>query len=293
MDSTLPDQQLITKSTPVAAVRTSEIVIEPRRAWTKLRLGEIWDFRELIGLLAWRDITVRYKQTMLGALWAVAQPLAMMGMASIVFRRWVHMPSEGVPYPLFTFVALLPWLYFSNAMVGSAASLIRSSNMLTKVYFPRLIIPLASVLPPLVDFSIGFVLLMIMLMFYGVTPTWRWCLIPCLLLMTITLALGVGIWLAALSIKYRDLSHVLPFLTQMWMFASPIVYPSDLVSYRWRDLYVLNPMSTVAEGFRWAILGSNSILGLHITLAWTVTIILFFTSVIYFQYVEKTIADFI
>jgi len=269
------------------------IVVEPRTSLSKLKLDEIWEYRELIWLLAWRDIAVRYKQTAMGAGWALAQPTAMMLIASIVFRRWVHVPSEGVPYPLFAFVALLPWIYFSNAMTGAAASLIRSGAILTKIYFPRLIIPIAAVIPPLVDFAIGFSLLIVMLVCYGIKPTDRLLLIPFLIVLTLCLALGIGIWISALSVRYRDFSQLVPFLTQIWMFASPIVYPSDLVSFRWRFIYTLNPIAAIVEGFRWAILGTVSTLNCDIVSATIMTAILLVTGVIYFQHVERTIADFI
>ncbi len=269
------------------------IVIEPRKNWFKFRLDEIWEYRELILLLAWRDVAVRYKQTFIGAAWAVAQPLAMMVMASVVFRRWAHMPSEGVPYPIFTFVALLPWIYFSNAMTGAASSLVRSSNILTKIYFPRLIIPIASVLPPLIDFAIGFTLLIAMLCYYGMAPSWRLLLVVPLLALTLLLALAVGIWISALSIKYRDLSHLVPFMSQLWLFASPIVYPADLVTTRWRSIYALNPIAAIIESFRWSILGTVSNLDCSITLATLLTVLLLVSGIIYFQTVEKTIADFI
>jgi lipopolysaccharide transport system permease protein len=268
-------------------------VIEPRKNWFKFRLDEIWEYRELILLLAWRDVAVRYKQTFIGAAWAVAQPLAMMVMASVVFRRWAHMPSEGVPYPIFTFVALLPWIYFSNAMTGAASSLVRSSNILTKIYFPRLIIPIASVLPPLIDFAIGFTLLIAMLCYYGMAPSWRLLLVVPLLALTLLLALAVGIWISALSIKYRDLSHLVPFMSQLWLFASPIVYPADLVTTRWRSIYALNPIAAIIESFRWSILGTVSNLDCSITLATLLTVLLLVSGIIYFQTVEKTIADFI
>jgi lipopolysaccharide transport system permease protein len=268
-------------------------VIKPARGWIRLKIDEVWEYRELIWLLAWRDIAVRYKQTVAGAAWAVVQPLAMMGLASVVFRRWGHIPSEGVPYPLFAFVALLPWLYFSNAMAACAGSLIKSANILTKVYFPRLIIPIASILPPLIDFCIGFVLLLLMLCGYGIAPTWRLIFVPFLLGLTMLLSLSVGVWFSALSVRYRDLSHLVPFITQLWMFASPIVYPGDLVSWRWRQVYALNPMAAIVETFRWAILGTTSTLNFDIVIASLITILLFLFGVAYFQYIERSIADFI
>ncbi len=268
-------------------------VIAPKTSWSKLRLDELWEYQELIWLLAWRDVAVRYKQTAIGAAWAVAQPAAMMFIASIVFRRWAHVPSEGVPYPLFSFVALLPWFYFANAMSMASSSLIRSGSILSKIYFPRLIIPIASVLPPLVDFAVGSILLVAMMIAYHIQPTIRLIFVPFLVALIVLLALGVGLWISSLSVRYRDFSQLVPLLTQILMFASPIVYPSDLVSWRWRFLYVLNPIAAIVEAFRWATLGTISTLNCNIGLATAITVGIFVSAVIYFQHVERSIADYI
>ena len=274
---------------PSIAVR----VIEPRSGLMSLKLDEIWNYRELVGILAWRDISVRYRQTIVGAAWAIIQPLAMILVFSVIFRRWVGMPSEGTPYPIFTYVAMLPWQYFSTAMSGASSSLLRSSNILTKVYFPRFVIPLSSVLPPLIDFAISFFVLLGMMMHYGFTPNIRWLAVIPLLLLTLMIALGVGLWLSALSIEYRDLAYVIPFVMQVWMFASPVVYPSSMVSWRWREVYALNPLTGIIEGFRWAMLGVNPTSNYTIPVAVAVTFCVFISGFIYFQVMERTFADVI
>jgi lipopolysaccharide transport system permease protein len=268
-------------------------IIERRRSILDLRLKQLWHYRELLGLLAWRDIAVRYKQTIIGVAWAIVQPLAMMLAFSVVFRRWVHMPSEGVSYPLFTYAGLLIWQYFSTALLAASSSLIRNANILTKVNFPRLVLPASAVLPPLVDFALAFSVLLIMMYGSGAVPTWRWIVIPFLLLQTLLLSLGVGIWLSSLSVRYRDLSQCLPFLMQLWMFASPIVYPSDMVSWNWRLLYVVNPMVSICENFRWALLGTHTNLDCHVALSVAVTIIILLTGIVFFQHIERTMADHI
>jgi lipopolysaccharide transport system permease protein len=286
-------QCLERRKTERADVHSAVRVIEPHRSWFRLDLKELWAFRELIWILAWRDVSVRYKQTFVGAAWAVAQPLAMMLVFSVVFRRWAHMPSQGVPYPLFAFVALLPWQYFSTAMSSSAGSLLRSSNLLSKVYFPRLAIPIAAVLPPLVDLLIAFGVLMVMLAGYGIQPSWRWLLLPCVVLLTVLMSLAVGIWVAALSVEYRDFAQLMPFITQLWMFASPVVYPPDLVSFRWQNIYVLNPMTGIIDSFRWIILGTTCPIHCNIVLSVAIIIGLLISGIIYFQHMERTFADLI
>lgn len=277
------------------AVKPQQLVktIQPKNQWFRLGLAELWQFRELIGILAWRDVAVRYKQTLVGAGWAVFQPLAMMLVFSVIFRRWVHMPSQGVPYPLFTFVALLPWQYFSTAMTSSSGSLLRSANILTKVYFPRLVIPTAATLPPLVDFLIAFGVLCLMLAGYGVQPNWRWLLLPVVVALTMALSLGVGIWVSALSVEYRDFAQLVPFATQVLMFLSPVVYPPDLVSSRWQSLYVLNPMTGIIDAFRWIILGTNCPIHCNVFLSAGIILVILVSAIFYFQRVERTFADLI
>lgn len=265
--------------------------IEPSRGWVSLRLGDIWDYRGLLYFLIWRDVKVRYKQTALGVIWAVLQPLLTMAVFTIFFGRLAKMPSNGVPYPLFAFAGLLPWQLFSFSISEAANSLVASQNLIKKVYFPRLVIPIASLLAGLVDFGIGFVLLLLMMLYYGVHLTSAALLLPALLLLAITTALGVGVWLSALNVQFRDIRHTIGFLTQFWLFATPIAYPSSLIPEKWRALYGLNPMAGVVEGFRWALLGTNSSPGPMILVSALAVLILLVSGLIYFRRMERTFAD--
>jgi homopolymeric O-antigen transport system permease protein len=231
------------------------IRIRPGKKWVALNLREVWAYRELLYFLTWRDVKVRYKQTVLGAAWAVIQPLFTMLMFWLFFGKLARIPSDGIPYPLFAFSALLPWIFFSNAVSTSGNSLVGSSNLITKVYFPRIIIPGASVAAGLVDFAIAFVILIVLMIYYGVAVTWSILMLPLLVALTTLLALGVGMWLSALNVKYRDIRYALPFMIQLWMFATPIIYPSSLVPAKWRWLMALNPLTGVIEGFRSACFG--------------------------------------
>lgn len=215
----------------------------------------------MLFFLSWRDISVRYKQTVLGAAWAIIQTFSTMIVFSLFFGRLAQIPSDGVPYPVFSYAALLPWQYFATAMTISSNSLVGSSNLLSKVYFPRLVIPLASVLPPAIDFAIAFLVLVGMMFYYGITLIWNLLWLPAFLLLALVTALGVGLWLSAMNVQYRDIRYALPFLVQFWMFISPVVYPSSMVPEPWRALYRINPMAGVIEGFRWALLGTDSSLG--------------------------------
>jgi lipopolysaccharide transport system permease protein len=280
---TSPDK-LTSKSKPVTIIR-------PSRGWISLKLGELWDYRELLFFLAWRDISVRYKQTVLGAAWAIIQPFFAMIVFSLFFGRLAQIPSDGVPYPIFSYTALLPWQYFATALAGSGDSLVASANLLSKVYFPRLVIPLASVLPPLVDFAIAFVVLMGMMLFYGIAPTWQIVWLPFFLLLALITSLGAGLWLSAMNVQYRDIRYTIPFITQFWMFASPVVYPSSLIPEQWRPLYGLNPMAGVIEGFRWALLGTETAPGPMIIVSVFVSLVLLVSGAFYFRRMEKTFAD--
>ena len=268
-------------------------VIQPSGKWGSLKLAELVEARELIWILAWRDIAVRYKQTLVGAAWAIVQPLSMVLIFSIIFRRWAHMPSQGVPYPLYAFAGVLPWQYFSTAMLASSGSLLRSSHILTKVYFPRLVFPIAGVLPPLVDFALSFATLVILLLMSGIMPNVRWLLLPFLVALMVLLSLAVGIFVSAISVEYRDISQLLPFATQLWMFASPIMYPPDLVGGRWRWVYTLNPMVGIIDGFRWILLGTSSTVNCNILIATAVTILLLIVAIFHFKQVERVFADLI
>jgi lipopolysaccharide transport system permease protein len=253
-------------------------------------LSELWEYRELLYFLTWRDVKVRYKQTALGAAWAIIQPFFTMVVFSIFFGRLAGIPSDGIPYPIFSYTALLPWTFFANGLSQASNSLVGSVNLITKVYFPRLVMPLSAVLGGLLDFAIAFVVLLGMMVFYGVWPTTAtvW-LLPFLLLALVT-ALGASLWLSALNVQYRDVRYAVPFLTQFWLFATPIAYPSSLLSAPWRTLYGLNPMVGVVEGFRWALLGSRPpgpMLGVSAAAA----VLLLVSGAYYFRRMEKTFAD--
>src|SRR3984893_4752500 len=238
-----------------ATISIPVLVLRPSSGFLKLNLRDLWEYRELLGFLAWRDIKVRYKQTALGAAWAILQPVMTMLVFSIFFGRLAKVPSDGIPYPVFVFTALLPWQLFAFALSESGNSLVGSQNLITTFYFPRLVIPIAAVLAGLVDFAISFAVLLPLIWYYGIVPTAAVVLLPFFVLLAITTALAVGLWLSALNVKYRDVRYTIPFLTQFWMFATPVAYPSSLVPEKWRALYGLNPMAGVVEGFRWALLG--------------------------------------
>ena len=266
-------------------------IIEPSRGWIPLKVRELWEYRDLLLFLAWRDISVRYKQTILGAAWAIIQPLFSMIVFSVFFGGLARIPSDGLPYPIFSYAAMLPWQYFANAMMASSNSLVGSAHLLTKVYFPRLVIPLASVVPPAADFAIAFVVLLGMMAFYRIAPTWNVLWLPLFLLLALITALGVGLWLSAMNVQYRDIRYAVPFLVQFWMFASPVTYPSSLVPGGWRMLYGLNPMAGVIEGFRWALLGTNTAPGPMIAVSTLVALVLLVSGAFYFRHMEKTFAD--
>jgi len=267
------------------------IRIEPSSGWVSLQLRQLWEYRELLYFLVWRDIKVRYKQTLLGAAWAIIQPFFTMVVFSIFFGRLAKIPSDGVPYPIFSFAALVPWSFFATALNQSSNSLVASANLIKKVYFPRLAIPIATVFSGLVDFGLAFLILLGMIFFYGLTPTINIVWLPCFLLLAFVTALGVGFWLSALNVQYRDVRYTVPFLTQFWMFSSPVVYPSSLLAEPWRTLYGLNPMVGVIEGFRWALLGTNTAPGGIIIASSAAALIILITGAFFFQRMEKNFAD--
>jgi len=267
------------------------IRLQPRRGWVGLRLGELWAYRELLVFLAWRDIKVRYKQTALGAAWAVIQPFFTMVVFSVFFGNLAKMPSDGVPYPLFAYSALVPWTFFANGLAQSADSLVGSANLLRKVYFPRLAIPIAAVLGGVIDFVIAFVVLIGMMAFYGVVPTANIVWLPLLLVLALVTALGVGLWLSALNVEFRDVRYVVPFLIQVWLFATPIAYPSSLLDQPWRTVYGLNPMAGVVEGFRWALIGKGAAPGAMVGVSALVALALLLSGAFYFRRMESTFAD--
>ncbi len=271
---------------------TGHIVIEPARGWQALELADLWRYRELLYFLTWRDIKVRYKQTLLGAAWAVLQPLMTMVIFSVIFGQLAKLPSDGVPYPIFTYTALLPWQLFAFALGNSSNSLVGSQNLVSKVYFPRLVIPIASVLPGLVDFAISFVVLLGMMFYYQIPLTARVLALPLFLLLALVTALAVGLWLSALNVEYRDVRYVVPFLTLFWQYATPVAYSSSLIPEKWRILYGLNPMTGVVEGFRWALLG-NGDLGSLLGASVAIIVVLLTTGLLYFKRMEASFADVI
>jgi lipopolysaccharide transport system permease protein len=283
---TFPETHLQT-----AGQRAAPILITPPRGWLDLNLKELWEYRELLYFFVWRDIKVRYKQTIIGAGWAIIQPFFTMVVFSLFFGLLAKIPSEGLPYPIFYYSALLPWMYFANALNGATNTMIEHQRVITKVYFPRLILPLAAVLAGLVDFGIAFLILIGMMLFYGVVPTAAILLLPFFLLLAVATALGAGLWLSALNAVYRDVRYAVPFLVQFWMFASPVAYPSSLIPERWRWLYGLNPMAGVIEGFRWALIGQGSPPNVLLLISVAAVLLVLLGGIIYFQRMESTIAD--
>jgi lipopolysaccharide transport system permease protein len=274
-----------------AAADAPVLHIRPSKGWTALGLRELWAYRELLYFLTWRDIKVRYKQTALGAAWAVIQPFFTMAVFSLFFGRLAKVPSDGIPYPIFAYAALVPWTFFANGLGQSANSLVGSANLIKKVYFPRLAIPLATVLSEAVDFAIAFVVLIAMMLYFGIAPTGNVVWLPLLLLLALSTSLGVGLWLSALNVQFRDVRYVVPFITQFWMFATPIAYPSSLLSERWRAAYALNPMVGVVEGFRWALLGTATGPGPMILVSSLMSLALLVGGAFYFRRMERRFAD--
>jgi lipopolysaccharide transport system permease protein len=265
--------------------------IGPPGRWWVLPARELWEHRELVYFFVWRDIKVRYKQTVIGAAWAVLQPLMTMAVFSLFFGRLAHIPSEGLPYPVFYYTALLPWTYFAGALQGATTTVVDNQHLITKVYFPRLVLPLASVFSGLADFAISFVMLLILITWYGIRPGLAILWLPLFLLLSVLTALAVGLWLSALNAVYRDVRYVAPFLVQFWMFASPVAYPATLVPIKWRWLYGLNPMAGVIEGFRWSLTGNGEAPGRMFAVSAVVVLVVFVGGIGYFQKMEGTIAD--
>lgn len=267
--------------------------IRPSRGRVSLNLRELWDYRELLWFLVWRDVKVRYKQTVLGAGWAILQPIATMVVCSLFFGRLAGMPSDGLPYPVFSFAALVPWTFFSQGLSQSANSLVGSHNLITKVYFPRLAIPISTVLAGLVDFALAFAVLLVMMLAYGIVPGPEVVALAPLLLLAFVTSLGAGLWLSALNVQYRDVRYIVPFLTQLWLFLTPIAYPSSLLGEPWRTVYGLNPMAGVVEGFRWALLGTAEPPGPMLAASVLAALALLAGGALYFRRTERTFADVI
>lgn len=274
-------------------------IIKPSRGWVSLRLDEVWQFRELFYFFIWRDIKVRYKQTVLGAAWAIIVPFMNMVVFSLFFGRLADMPSDDIPYPLWNFAALVPWQFFTNGVNNSANSLVTNANMIKKIFFPRLVLPTAAALSGIVDFFLAFLVLLLMILIYSVfniagfsfSLTLNVLWLPFFLLLAITTSLGVGLWLSAMNVQFRDVRHVVPFLVQFWLFATPIAYPSSLIPEPWRVVYGINPMAGVVEGFRWALLNTDSPPGLMLAVSTITSLILLVSGAYYFRRAEKTFAD--
>jgi homopolymeric O-antigen transport system permease protein len=268
------------------------VIIEPNQVWNAINLRDLWSFRELLYFLTWRDVKVKYKQTVLGVAWAIIQPLVTMLIFTLFFGRLAGVPSDNIPYPLFAYAGLLAWTFFANAITASGNSLVGSAHLITKVYFPRMIIPSASVAAGLLDFAIAFVILIVLMIYYRVMPTWNLLLFPAMVLLTTLLALGMGMWLSALNVKYRDVRFALPFIVQLWMFVSPVIYPSSFLPGKLRWVFALNPLTGVIEGYRsalfgrpfnWIALGSSAM----------ITLILLIYSSYSFHRMEKSFADIV
>jgi lipopolysaccharide transport system permease protein len=282
---------MATERSPVRAARRPTLVIRPQTGWAPLGLRELWEARELVGFLAWRDLNVRYRQTVIGILWAIIQPLFTMIVFSIVFGNLAHLKSDGLPYPLFAYTALVPWQFFVYCVGQSGTALISNQNLITKVYFPRLAIPLGIVLAGLVDFVVASTVLAGLMVYYGVVPTVAIVLLPVFVLLAIVAGLGAGLLLSSLAVRYRDIQYVIPFLVQIWLFATPIAYAPSIFPEPWRTVIGLNPMTGVVEGFRWALLGTHTITGLGIALSFTVAAALLLLGLATFRRMEASFAD--
>jgi lipopolysaccharide transport system permease protein len=280
-----------TRRTPIVPEATVHVRVQPHRGLVPLQLNEIWAYRELLYFLVWRDVKVRYKQTAFGAAWAIIQPFCTMVVFSLFFGKLAHIPSSGVPYPIFAYAALVPWTFFANGLAQSANSLVGSANLIQKVYFPRLVIPVGTVLAEGVDFVLAFLVLLGMMLYYGIVPSANIVWLPLLILLTICTALAAGLWLSALNVYFRDVRYVVPFITQFWLFATPVAYPSTLLSPGWRTLYGLNPMVGVVEGFRWALLGTDTEPGALVFVSAAVALMMLVGGTFYFRRMERTFAD--
>jgi len=281
----------IAKSSAPTRPDTPKIIIQPAKGWVPLKIRELWQHRELIYFLIWRDVKIRYKQTVLGTAWAIIPPFMSMIVFSIFFGGLAKIPSDNLPYPIFAYTALVPWTLFASGLTQSSNSLAGAAGLITKVYFPRLVIPIAALLSGIVDFALAFLLLLGMMVFYGRVPTINIIFLPLFLLLALVTALGIGLWLSALNVQFRDVRYIIPFLTQFWMFATPIVYPSSLLSEEWRIIYGLNPMAGVVEGFRWALLGTDTAPGPMILVSAAASLVLLISGAFYFKRMEKAFAD--
>ena len=281
----------IATSIPSSADDVPVIRIEPSKGWVSLKLRELWEYRELLYFLVWRDVKVRYKQTVLGASWAIIQPFFTMVVFSLFFGRLAKMPSDDIPYPMFSYAALVPWTFFANGLNQASSGMVSHSNLVKKIYFPRLAIPIARVLAGTVDFVLAFIVLLGMMLAYGIAPTVNVLWLPLFLCLALITSLGVALWLSAMNVQFRDVGHTVPFIIQFWMFATPIAYPSSLLAEPWRTLYGLNPMAGVVEGFRWALLDTDTAPGPIIVVSSLVALTLLVSGAFYFRRMERTFAD--
>ena len=285
------------KSTAITKAEPGTVVLRPSRGWTALNLRDLWLYRELVYFMTWRDLKVRYKQTLLGVSWAVLNPFLQMVIFSIIFGQLAKVSSDGLPYPLFSFTALLPWTLFANALNNASRSLVSHQNMVTKIYFPRLVLPLASVVAGVVDFLLAFLVLIGMMIYYNVTGVthltlnWAMLTLPLFLLLALVTALGAALWLSALYVKYRDVNYIIPFLAEVWKYLSPVVYSTTLIPAKWQLIYSLNPMAGVVNGFRWALLGTPTPPDIHLVASVAVALFLLVSGLFYFRNMEKTFAD--
>lgn len=280
----------------IAAGNTSRkpsVVIQSRKRIFQLDLSEVWRYRELLYFMVWRDTIIRYKQTAIGASWAIIQPLIQMVIFTLIFGKLAKIPTDGVPYPVFAFTGLLPWTYFSQALARGSNSVVGSSNLITKIYFPRLLIPLAATAAPAVDFIFTFVVLLVLMAWFHIAPTWGLLALPLFLGLAFLTAMAMTLWLSSLDVRYRDIGYIVPFLIQIWMYASPVVYPVSVIPEKWRLIYSLNPMAGVIEGFRWALLGKGSPDLMVIAISSAMVLVLLLGGIVYFKQMERTFADVI
>lgn len=287
---TVATSDVLPRSSAVRAVGQTT-VIAPSKGLFHIGFEALWEYRELLYFLVWRDIKVRYKQTAIGTIWAVLQPLLTMMIFALIFGRFAKIPSDNVPYPIFAFAGLLPWTYFSQAISRSGMSLVGDANLIRKIYFPRMTIPMSSVISPLVDFALSLAILAVMMVWYRVTPSWAILASPLFMGLAVLTAFGTSLWLSALNVRYRDVGHAIPFLVQFWMYASPIVYPASIIPKVWRPFYNLNPMAGVAEGFRWGLLSKQAPDFQGIGIGVAVTLVLVISGLVFFKRMERTFAD--
>jgi lipopolysaccharide transport system permease protein len=283
--------------TAISKSESGTVLLRPSRGWTALNLRDLWLYRELVYFMTWRDLKVRYKQTLLGVSWAVLNPFLQMVVFSIFFGELAKVSSDGLPYPIFAYTALLPWTLFANALNNASRSLVSHQNMVTKIYFPRLVLPLASVVAGVVDFLLAFLVLIGMMLYYNATGAthlsmnWAMLTLPLFLLLALVTALGVALWLSALYVKYRDVNYIIPFLAEVWKFISPVVYSTTLVPAKWQIIYAINPMAGVVNGFRWALLGTQTAPDIRLLISAGVALVVLVSGLFYFRNMEKTFAD--